>query len=198
MIGAVTSPARGHPLLGDFQVTRFAVPVGEDLSLADAPVDIVRVVSGTVGVTVDEAAHSALTQRGSNGIGVDIHDRLGFIFDRSPTASAQCGADTTPDKERQRKKAAAVHRVLPPGTKTLIADVVRAQLIAMHDQGRRAMQVVHHGVRKQGRAARFGEALAEQKIAVAALQIHRRSRSRELGERVRDAGGERIAQLVVA
>src|ERR1700693_1386711 len=62
-----------------------------------------------------------------------------------------------------------------------VADVVRAQLIAMHDQRRRAMKVVHHLVREQGRAARLGETLAEQKVAVAALQIHRRSRPRKLG-----------------
>ncbi len=195
---AVTSRARGHPFLGDFQVTRFAVPVGEHLPLADAPVDIMRVARGTVRVTVDETAHAALTERRGNGIGVDVHDRLGFVFDRSPAAGAQRGADTAPDKERQRKKAAAVHRVLPPGAETLIADIVRAQLIAMHNERRRAMQVVHHRVREQSRAARLGEALAEQKIAVAALQVHRRSRPRELGESVRDAGSEWIAQLIVA
>ena len=171
---------------------------GEHLPLADAPVDIMLVPRGAMGVAVDEPGHAALAQRRGDGVGVDVHDRLGLGLDRSPAAGAQRRADTAPDEERQGEKAAAMHRVLPPGAEALIADVVGAQLIAMHDQRRRAMKVVHHRVRKQVAPLALREALAEQEIAVAALQIHRRSRPRKLGEGARDAGSERIAQLVVA
>ena len=68
----------------------------------------------------------------------------------------------------------------------------------MHDKGPRALHVVHDRIREERRARGTGEALAEQKIAVSTLQIDLRARCGQRGERARDAGGERLAQLVVA
>ena len=83
-------------------------------------------------------------------------------------------------------------------TEALIADVVGAQDVAVHDERRRALHIVHDRIVEERGSGRMREPFAEQKIAIAALQIDGRSRCREPGERVCHAGGERLAQLIVA
>ena len=149
-------------------------------------------------MTVDQARDAMLAQRRRDRVGVDVHDHLGFARRRTPAAGAEQRRDAAADHVGQRHQPLAVDRILPVRTEALIVDVVGAELVAVHDQRGHAVEVVDDFVREQGRAASLRKAFAEQKVAIAALQVDRRSRGRHVGERCGDTRSERLLHLIVA
>src|SRR5690348_788192 len=149
-------------------------------------------------MAVDEPADALRVQRIGDGAGIDVHDGLRLARRRPPAGRAEQRRDAEPGEVRQREQAPAVHGILPVGTEALVSHVVDAKRVAVHDERRRALHVVHDRVAQQRRARGASEALPEQEIAVAALEVDRRAGRREAGEGASYAGSERLAQLVVA
>src|SRR6266540_583013 len=132
------------PFRVDAQVASRIVPIGEHVPLAGSSVDDVLVPRRAVRMTVDQARDAMLTQRRRDRVGVDVHDQLGFARGRTPAARAEQGRDAAADDVGQRQQPPAMDRILPVRAKALIIDVVGAELVAVHDQRGRAVEVVDY------------------------------------------------------
>src|SRR5690606_26929383 len=90
------------------------------------------------------------------------------------TLAARLFGQRQPLLDRQGQEAALPLRVAYHLAELLVLDVVRAQGVAVHKQGRDAEQVDHYRLGQELDAGEFGEALADQKVPVAMDEIRRR------------------------
>ncbi len=138
-------------------------------------------------------------QRGGDGAGVDVHHRLRLGRGLLPAAAAHPRHRRAPQEVGQRQEAALPRRVARPRPVSLVGDVVGAQLVAVQQQRAACRR----------RRRRPAPAAASAPAASAKRAPSSRSRlpcirptgtpaSRDGAQRGRDAGRERLAQLVVA
>ena len=82
-------------------------------------------------------------------------------------------------------------------TEGLIADIIGAQAVAVHQQHGPAVEHHHGGFRQQARTRAPGEVVADQEIAIAVLEEHRHARVGQAAQLAGDEGTD-LGRVVVA
>lgn len=123
--------------------------------------------SGSVGVAVNQSPDGGAIQYVGDGGLIDIHDIRLFVRLCLFAAFAQA------DRQRQTLiHGLSQELLLPRGfpyllSEALVGSVIGAELVAMGDQCRDAIQIDLRRVRQQRQIGRFGKLLAHEKVAVA-------------------------------
>ena len=155
---------------------------------------------GPVRVAVDDPRDLCRAERRVDRGRLDVDDRLGLDRGRG----RGCGRRSQSAMPRrsaigQREKTALPAPIVGHTAEALVGDVGGAQFVAVHQQRRRAGDVDDDLFRQQRRAGGVGEALAEEKVAIAA---RRRPTGTPDSASARSAAAtrtaERLAQLIVA
>jgi len=123
----------------------------------------------TVRVSVDQRANPGSVHHRVDGTLVDVHDRVGL--DRLLTRLPEPLGDAPTRAKRNPGEQPACERVPDKSAESLVFVIVRAQLIAVHQQDAFAAQVNARNLRQQLHARRIGIAFPDQKIPVAVRQV---------------------------
>ena len=132
----------------------------------------IKIVAGTaVRMPVNEGGPVVAAQQVQNCIFCDIHDLDRLCLLRFLASRPHCFDFRAPYFKWFGQED------LLPGfganlrAKTLIINVVGAQRIPVHQQSTLSIQVNQRRIRKQGELGEFGEALADEEVAVAVHEI---------------------------
>jgi hypothetical protein len=173
------------------------VPLGKDAPRYLLPIQVQAVVGGAVGVAVDQGPGAMAAEIGLHRLVIDVHDPFGLHGRGCPALPAVVGGEGSPAGEGLPKEQLLNQRIAHTSAKPLVGDVVGAQEVAVHEQGRGAVQVDAGRVAQQGASGLAGEGAPDQEVAIA---VHQQAGGPGGGQgaQLGAHGGPRRAIVVVA
>ncbi len=182
-LGAVPIPAQHAALI---------VPISQDDPGAGAPVHLEGMNARPMGMAVQQRRGSGAAQRRRHAAGVDVRDGMFHRGGVRLTAGAGGTGERAARFDRQRQKPALPVGISHRGAQPLVGMIVGAQRIAVHRQYGFPEEGDDQGVVQQLRAARFAEAVRQQKIAVA---VHHEAGHAARGEFAQPGDGRRLRRV---
>jgi hypothetical protein len=178
------------------------VPVPQDDPLAPAARQVDFVHGRAMRVAVDHPRHAMRREGLLNGARVHVHDLLALALHGLAAARAQGLRLGDALLQGQGEELGLPGRIAQPAAQGLIVDVVRAEGVAMQEQGGRTVQVDDLRLGQESQAAALGEGLADEEVAIAVHEGHRHAGIAHRAQALcdgRERGAEaRIVEHVVA
>jgi len=151
-----------------------------------------------VGVTMDQPRAGIFPECFGNGFLIDIHSHHGLAALGDATLIEHLAGHESAFGQRPGQHGLLPDWVAYLAAELLIGQIVTTQAIAMHEQGRGAMEVDQGGFGQKACATSLTEALAKQKIPVA---VHDEDGQPGIGlsaQSLTDCARQRRGQVVVA
>jgi len=139
-----------------------------------------------MGMAVDQQVHAAGAHGRLHRRQIDIHDLSRTHARMAPAARTRLLCQAPAHAQGQAQELALPGRLSHYGAQQLIRPIRRAQGIAVREQRALAVQIDHHGVNEQSRAAALLEALLEQEVAITVHDEARHAAHAQRAQRVAD------------